>query len=221
MSKAGLSAVIFDMDGVLIDSEPNWQTAELKVFGQLGLNISLEDTLKTTGLRIDQVVEYWYQRQPWDHYDNRATANAIIDQVIADILADGEAMTGVIDALTACKSLGLKVGLATSSSTRLIDAVMQRLNLAEYFDAFCSAEALTWGKPHPEVYLNCANALGVAPERCLAIEDSFNGLIAARAANMHTVVIPAMHEANQAKWAAAHQQLDSLEQLADYLKQVL
>lgn len=217
MSQKILAAVIFDMDGVLIDSEPSWQAAELNVFHQLGLTISLEDTLQTTGLRIDQVVEFWYQRHPWDNYDNRATANAIVDQVAAEILTNGQAMNGVIQALDACKNRGLKIGLATSSSSPLIDAVMQKLAIRAYFDAVCSAESLTFGKPHPEVYLNCAQALDISPTSCLAIEDSFNGLIAARAANMRCAVIPAPHEAKQPRWAAANCQLSNLTELETYL----
>ncbi|MXR67899.1 hexitol phosphatase HxpB [Shewanella sp. JBTF-M18] len=219
MSQINFAAVIFDMDGVLIDSEPSWQAAEYKVLSQLGLPISLSDTQQTTGLRIDQVVDYWYKRHPWEGYDNAATAEAIVQQVADEIIRSGEAMPGVKQALEACKQRGLKIGLATSSPTLLIDAVMQKLAIADKFDAIESAETLALGKPHPEVYLNCAKALDVAPSHCLAIEDSFNGLIAARAANMHTVVIPAPHEASQARWAAAHQQLKSLEEFADYLAQ--
>ena len=217
MSQLNISGVIFDMDGVLIDSEPSWQAAEYHVFRQLGLPISLIDTQQTTGLRIDQVVAYWYQRHPWANYDNQVTSNAIVQQVADEILQNGRPMPGVEAALEACQHLDLKIGLATSSPQVLIDAVMQKLAIAEKFDAIESAENLALGKPHPEVYLNCAKALGLPPQKCLAIEDSFNGLIAARAANMHTVVIPAAHEANQARWAAAHQRLESLADLADYL----
>ncbi|MCE9679899.1 hexitol phosphatase HxpB [Shewanella sp. AS1] len=221
MNPTPLSAVIFDMDGVLIDSEPRWQIAELEVLGKLGVPISLADTLQTTGLRVDQLVEFWYRRHPWSNYDNQATAQAIVDRVAAAILTDGEPLPGVVEALTACQKRGLKIGLATSSPTQLIRAVMQKLAIGHYFDAFCSAESLTWGKPHPEVYLNCAKTLQVAPEHCIAVEDSFNGVIAARAANMHTLVIPAVHESSQARWAAAHQQLEDLTQLNAYLQQCL
>ncbi|WP_108944735.1 hexitol phosphatase HxpB [Shewanella halifaxensis] len=217
MSRSQLKAVIFDMDGVLIDSEPTWQRAIFKVMNELGLNVCMEDMALTTGLRIDQVVEFWYQRSPWNNYNNQQTAQAIVEQVISDISASGQAMKGVNEALIACKNYGLKVGLATSSSSAIVDAVLNKLNIRDYFQAIASAENLQYGKPHPEVYLNCAKALNIDPINCLAIEDSFNGLIAARAANMQTIAIPEPQQASQTKWIIAHHQLDSLCQLAGHL----
>ncbi|ABV85752.1 hexitol phosphatase HxpB [Shewanella pealeana] len=217
MSTPELKAVIFDMDGVLIDSEPVWQIAEYRVLSELGLNISMQDMLLTTGLRIDQVVDYWYARFPWKNYDNQQTAQAIVDQVVSHIAANGEPMKGVLSALNACRERGLKVGLATSSSSDIINAVLNKLEIATYFQAIKSAEHLTYGKPHPEVYLNCAQALNIDPIYCLAIEDSFNGLIAARAANMQTAAIPDPQQADLSKWVVAHKQLNSLEDLPEYL----
>ncbi|CAM4347761.1 hexitol phosphatase HxpB [Shewanella livingstonensis] len=202
-----IKAVIFDMDGILIDSEPAWQLAEQTVLNSFGLNLSLEDVEQTTGLRIDHVVSYWYQRFAWPNYDNTATANKIVNEVVAQINANGVPMQGVIESLNACKRLGFKIGLATSSSSLIIEAVLHKLAIGDYFDAIESAENLAYGKPHPEVYLNCATKLGVAPSQCIAIEDSFNGLIAARAASMQTVAIPAPHTATQTKWVIAHHQL--------------
>jgi HAD superfamily hydrolase (TIGR01509 family) len=202
-----VKAVIFDMDGILIDSEPAWQIAEQTVLNGCGLNLSREEVEQTTGMRIDHVVSYWYQRFPWPNYDNAATATKIVNEVIAQINANGEPMLGVIESLDACKRLGLKIGLATSSSSRIIEAVLHKLTIGHYFDAIESAENLAYGKPHPEVYLNCATGLGIAPSQCIAIEDSFNGLIAARAASMQTVAIPAPHTATQTKWVIAHHQL--------------
>lgn len=215
-----IKAVIFDMDGILIDSEPAWQLAEQTVLNSFGLNLTLEEVEQTTGLRIDHVVSYWYQRFPWPNYDNTATANKIVDEVIAQITTHGKPMKGVIDSLEACRKRGLKIGLATSSSTKIINAVLDKLNIGHYFEALESAENLAFGKPHPEVYLNCASALGVAPSQCIAIEDSFNGLIAARAATMQTVAIPAPHTINQAKWIIAHHQLADASQLPDLLQTV-
>ncbi|ABZ75056.1 HAD-superfamily hydrolase, subfamily IA, variant 3 [Shewanella halifaxensis HAW-EB4] len=217
MSIPELKAVIFDMDGVLIDSEPVWQIAEHKVLTELGLNVSIEDMTLTTGLRIDQVVDYWYARFPWSNDNHQQTAQAIVDQVVSHISADGEPMKGVIQALKACQKHDLKIGLATSSSSDIIHAVLNRLEIGTYFHAINSAEHLAYGKPHPEVYLSCAQALDIDPINCLAIEDSFNGLVSARAACMQTIAIPEAKHAALSKWVIAHQQLNSLEALPDFL----
>ena len=217
MSKPQLKAVIFDMDGVLIDSEPVWQMAIFEVISNLGLNVSMQDMVLTTGLRIDQVVDFWYARSPWENYNNQQTAHAIVDTVVSHITRDGAPMPGVVDALQACQQHQLKIGLATSSSSDIITAVLNRIGIGGYFNAIESAESLTYGKPHPEVYLNCAKALNIDPVSCLAIEDSFNGLIAARAANMQTIAIPEPQHAKLNKWVIAHQQLDNLNALSNFL----
>ncbi|MCF1426771.1 MAG: hexitol phosphatase HxpB [Shewanella sp.] len=213
-----LKAVIFDMDGVLIDSEPLWQRAELDVFSTLGLALTLEDIHITQGLRVDQMVEYWYSRMPWPDYDNHTTSNAIVDAGIQRVMDEGQPMPHAIDALQACKLADMAIGLATSSPMKLVNAVLNKLSIRHFFNAIESAELLQYGKPHPEVYLNCAAKLGVSPNQCLAIEDSFNGLIAARAANMQTLVIPSTEYASQPRWAAAHHQFDSLQRLPELLQ---
>lgn len=217
MTSPQIKAIIFDMDGVLIDSEPSWQKAEYQTMKTLGLPLIYEDTFQTTGLRIDQVVLYWYQRFPWSDYDNAATANAIVNQVVNDILADGVAMKGVLDALKYCRDQGYKIGLATSSSSEIIEAVLNKLHIKHFFDAIQSAEHLAYGKPHPEVYLKCADDLHILPANCLAIEDSFNGLVAARAANMQTIAIPEQKQQAEPKWIIAHHQLTDLTELEGYL----
>ena len=210
MTSLSIQAVIFDMDGVLIDSEPLWQRVEYEVLSALGVPVTIETIQQTTGLRIDQCVDYWYHKAPWADYDNAKVSIAIVDKVAEEILRTGEAMQGVQQAIDYCQAKGLKIGLATSSFYTIIEAVLSKLGLSDKFMAVQSAEGLTYGKPHPEVYLNCAAALGVDPRYCLAIEDSFNGLIAARAANMQTVAIPAPEQRGEAKWVIAHHQADSL-----------
>ncbi|MGI2080672.1 hexitol phosphatase HxpB [Shewanella putrefaciens] len=217
MTSLSIQAVIFDMDGVLIDSEPLWQRIEYDVLSALGVPVTIETIQQTTGLRIDQCVDYWYHKAPWPEYDNANVSQMIIDKVANEILISGEAMQGVNEAINYCQALGLKIGLATSSPTTIIDAVLTKLELREQFMAIESAEKLRYGKPHPEVYLNCAKALGVDPRYCLAIEDSFNGLIAARAANMQTVAIPAIEQRDEAKWVIAHHKAQSLLELPHLL----
>ncbi|MCU8075703.1 hexitol phosphatase HxpB [Shewanella sp. SM29] len=217
MTSLSIQAVIFDMDGVLIDSEPLWQRVEYEVLSALGVPVTVETIQQTTGLRIDQCVDYWYHKAPWPHYDNAKVSQTIVDKVANEILVSGEAMLGVYETIDHCQALGLKIGLATSSPNTIIQAVLTKLDLSEKFMAIESAEHLIYGKPHPEVYLNCAKALDVDPRCCLAIEDSFNGLIAARAANMQTVAIPAPEQRGDAKWIIAHHQAESLLALATIL----
>ncbi|WP_133408320.1 hexitol phosphatase HxpB [Parashewanella tropica] len=217
MSLNEVKAVIFDMDGVLIDSEPVWQRAQLEVFPKYGVPITYEDTLKTTGMRVDLLIEHWYLRYPWADYDNAKVCQQIVSTVIDFIHRDGKPMVGVMDALKFCQQQEFKIGLATSSPMILVDAVLDTLNIRHYFEAIESAETLPYGKPHPEVYLNCAKALGIEPSRCLAIEDSFNGLIAARAASMQTVAIPAEDQQQQSRWVVAHHQLCNLTELSSFI----
>jgi sugar-phosphatase len=102
------------------------------------------------------------------------------------------------------------MGLASSSPVRLIDVVVDQLNIRSYFYRIASAEKLPYGKPHPQVFIDCADALSVRPDQCLVFEDSFNGLIAAKAAKMKCVVVPARGTHAQMKWNAADHVLTSL-----------
>ena len=106
------------------------------------------------------------------------------------IAANAQPLPGVIETLTFLKSKGLKIGLATSSSSRLIRIVLKELAISDFFDFTHSAETENYGKPHPAVYLTVAQKLEVHPTKCLVIEDSFNGVIAGLAAKMKVVCIP-------------------------------
>ncbi|QIZ78560.1 hexitol phosphatase HxpB [Ferrimonas lipolytica] len=208
-----LAAVIFDMDGVLVDSEPMWQRAELAVLPRYGVPLTLADTVATKGLRIDQVVALWYSRHPWQGASIDQVAAEIVDQVAALVRTEGQPLPGVEQAFAVIKANGLPIALATSSPTQLINATLERLQLTEHFQAICSAEALAYGKPHPQVYLNAATALGVAPEQCLAIEDSVNGVIAAKAANMAVVAIPEVAQQQDPRFSIANFNLATLHEL--------
>ncbi|MBW3140401.1 hexitol phosphatase HxpB [Ferrimonas balearica] len=207
-----IQAVIFDMDGVLVDSEPFWQQAELEILCDHGVPLTLEDTLKTQGLRIDQVVGYWYQRHPWSGTSPELVADAILSRVVDLIAQQGEALPGVDSAISLIQQRGWALGLATSSPSRLVEATLSRLGLHSAFAVTCSAEHLRYGKPHPQVYLNAADELRVAPEHAMAIEDSFNGLLAAKAARMTTLAVPDPHHRDDPRFVIADHRLDSLSQ---------
>ena len=205
-----ITAVIFDMDGVLIDSEPFWQESEVDAFGRLGLALTREMCLQTMGLRVDEVVEYWRRRRDFGEAPEGALEDAIVGGVVERILSEGEAKEGAAGAPAFFRARGARVALASSSAYRLIRAVTGRLGLADSFECVYSAEEEEYGKPHPGVYLSTARRLNVAPAECLAIEDSFNGVLAAKAARMRCVAVPEPAQRRDPRFAIADVVLDSL-----------
>lgn len=183
-------AIIFDMDGVLIDSEPLWKIAMEFVFGQYGSTLTHQDFQKTVGLRIDEVIAFWNVHENWGLQDLQIVEDQIIQKLISLIAQNPKPLPGVLDMLDFLQAAPQKIGLATSSSQKLIDTVLKNLEIAHYFDFTYSAEFEPYGKPHPGVYIKVAEALGVQTQRCLVIEDSFNGVIAGLSAKMKVCCIP-------------------------------
>lgn len=185
-----IKAVIFDMDGLLIDSEPLWHEAEIEVFRQVNISLNTQLCLRTTGLRIDQVVDYWYQRFPWEELTKQQIAERIVNRVIELISFKGIAKEGVNYALAFFEQQNIKIALASSSAYRIIDVVLNKLSIRERFQEVYSATEEEYGKPHPSVYITTAKKLQVLPEECLVIEDSLNGVLAGKAARMKCIAIP-------------------------------
>lgn len=205
-------AVIFDMDGLLLDSEDFWQQAEFAEFSALGVPLTLADTKKTVGWRCDYVVQYWYNQAPWHGVTQGEVADRIIDRVIELIKAHGRLMVGAREALELCRQLNLPVALATSSNHRMMRETLKHFQLLPLFDATCSAEFLPYAKPHPQVYLNAAAALGVDPTACVALEDSVTGVIAAKAARMRCIAVPDAAHQQDLRYQIADRQLVSLQE---------
>lgn len=214
-------AVIFDMDGVLVDSEPYWQQAEVKIFDEVGVHLTPDDTETTTGLRIDDVVAYWYERHPWPDRPRKDVQDAIIDEVVRLVRTEGEAMPGVRESVDACISNGLALGLATSSPFPLIDAVLETICAERSFDVVCSAVNEEFGKPHPAVYLTAARRLQFTPGECLVVEDSIFGVEAGKAAGMTVIAVPAPHQFDDSAFEAADYKLKSLVGFPPLLKELL
>jgi sugar-phosphatase len=115
---------------------------------------------------------------------------AVVERVIALVRERGELKPGVEQALSLVQSRGLRTALASSSPSAIIDTVLDRFGLRSAFEIVHSAEGEPYGKPHPGVYLHTAERLGVRPQECLAIEDSPNGVLAAKAAGMRCLAVP-------------------------------
>lgn len=207
-----IRAVIFDMDGLLVDSEPAWRAAEIEVFGALGLHLTEAQCAETTGIRIDEVVRLRRAQRPWPDADEDVIAR-IIDRMVAEMSSNPHPKPGVRHALDFVRAKGLAVAIASSSPWRLIHAVVEALDLD--IETIYSAEDEPLGKPHPGVYLETARRLGVPPLACVALEDSLPGLIAAKAARMRCVAVPEPPNDTDPRFALADVVLPTLGALDD------
>ncbi len=212
-----IQAVIFDMDGLLLDTEPLWGTSMLEVAGKNNIPITREKFRETTGLRIYEVTEHWAAYYPWEGKSAADVAEEILDHIIASARDNATVMSGVIKTLELLKQKGLKIGLASSSPSRMINELVAHFGLTHYFDVITSADVVELGKPHPAVFLHCARSLGVRPTDCMVLEDSVNGMIAAIAARMKVTVIPASHDYNDPRFLLADNKLVSMDDFNELL----
>ena len=205
-----IEAVIFDMDGLLIDSEPLWRMAEKKVFATVDIHLNDEDFDHFMGFKINEVADYWYGKYPWSKKTKVELENEILDELETLIKEQGTVMKGVITLLDFFKNKNISMAIASSSPNRIIQMVVNKLNIRNYFKIIHSAEMEQYGKPHPAVYIHTAKQLNVIEPCCLVFEDSFNGLISAKAARMKTISVPDAKQFDQTRFDIADIKLASL-----------
>ncbi len=208
-----MRAAIFDLDGLLIDSEPIWRRTEVEVFASVGLSLTEAMCEATTGLRIDEVARHWFARAPWEGASCEEVAARIVDRMVERVRAEGEPLPGAREAIDVCARAGLRLAVASSSPERLIRAALERLGVADRFEVIASAEHEPLGKPHPGVFLACAARLGVAPTECVIFEDSLNGVLAAKAARALCIAVPSAIDRADPRFTIADRVLGSLEEL--------
>ena len=205
-------AIIFDMDGLLIDSESLWFEAEKKVLAKVGIDLSYNMFLKTRGLREDEVVDYWYGKYKWITLSKEEVVNEILNRVTDLIEEKGNLLPGARATITLVRNMGCKVALVSSSYIGVIQAVLKKFNFNN-FDCVYSAENEIKGKPDPAVYLTACNKLNVEAKKCLAFEDSVNGVKAAKAAGIVCIAVPAREEKNDERFKIADSIINSLEEV--------
>ena len=169
----------------------------------------------------EDIARHWCKQFALSETKQTEFSDAINQAVIDWIGRNGEPLPGVHGALQWLQNSGLKVALASSSNMQVINAVLDKLNLHDYFISVNSANELEYGKPHPMVYLNTARKLGISPLDCMAIEDSVNGVIAGKAAQMDVVAIPPKVLQGDLRYSIANRQLDSLLELPALLHNIM
>ena len=205
-----MKAAIFDMDGLIIDSEPLWQDAEIAVFGALGVPLTRRMCRETTGLRIDHVVRHWHERFPWQDPSLEDVELEVVESVGELIRQRGTPLPGVNESIEELSAAGYALAVASSSPMRLIRLVLEQLRIAERFSVVHSAESEPQGKPHPAVYSSTMARLGVQPDACIAFEDSVAGVRSAKSAGAFVIAVPDRSERSNPGFAVADAVLESL-----------
>ena len=186
----GLGALLFDMDGLLIDSEPLWFAVETDVMARLGGRWTPADQRALLGSALENSVRYFLERAAVPA-DPAQVAEWMTAGIEAQVRDNGvTVMPGAAALVAEVAASGLPHALVTSSQRRFADAVLARTGLR--FPAVVSGNDVRRGKPDPEPYLLAARRLGVPPARCLVLEDSIAGVGAAEAAGCAVVAVPTL-----------------------------
>lgn len=201
------------MDGVLVDSERHWQLTERSLFREFGIELTDELLVQTRGLRTEEMVAHWNARYNLDSVEPKELMRRYDEMMIETMSTIVPLIDGAREALQFFRDKSLPVALASCSTLAHIEAALNKHDLNKYFIAVISAASKMKGKPHPEVYLHTAKQLNIDPTYCLAIEDSFFGVIAAKAARMKVVAMPDPTEYAQARFGAADMKIRSLHEI--------
>lgn len=181
-------AVIFDMDGVIIDSEPIHSRVKMDTFAHFGLPFDEKDLIHYMG-RTSRVIFEDTLRKFGRTDVTAADMAAYKHDHYLEVLESGEIepVTGSVEFIQRLHAAGIPLALATSSNVRAMNAVLDSFGIRKYFTSILSGGELPESKPHPAIYLISAERLGVKPEDCMVVEDTTNGIRAAKAAGMYCV----------------------------------
>ena len=194
-----IKGVIYDMDGLIINSEPLWKIAIIESFKEIGFDFTFEMCTQTTGMRIDEVVNFWWNKLKWQNFTQKEVISSIEKKMIYLIKYNGELLPGVLDSLKLLNKAQITIALASSSSMTLINTTLDSLKIRKYFQFIHSAEKEIAGKPNPAVFLSTAKSMKILPKNCLVLEDSNAGMLAGLNAKMRTIVIPEQN--SNSDWA--------------------
>jgi len=202
-------AVVFDMDGLLLETEVLWQRAEARLFERHGAQFTFEDKLTVMGTSAAFTGEFFARRLGYPADRAGSLVREVSDLMLAELQAQVEARPGAAELVKRLRGR-VPLALASNSPRFLIDAALLSAGFSDAFDAVVSSEDVALPKPAPDLYLLACKRLGVAPADALALEDTSSGIAAAKAAGMACIAVPQFAETDV---SAADRVIDSLEEL--------
>ncbi len=185
-----IKAVIFDFDGLIIDTETPWFQVFSEIYQEHGAFLPLETWVQCVGADDKLFDPYAYLEQCINKQVDRDLLRELSKQKYASFIKDKSVNPGVLDCLQTAQSLGLKIGLASSSDRKWVEGHLRNLQLFDYFDYLCTKEQVKNVKPDAELYLNVLNRFGITGNEAIALEDSPNGAKAAKRAGIYCVIVP-------------------------------
>ena len=213
------SAIIFDMDGLLVDSEPIWYDIETAMIEQHGYTFTDDVRESTIGLRVDEFSKIIHHHYPKVAPNPEGVAKQVIEAMISVPADKIHPRPGADDIIHYVAEQGIPCAIASSSSQRIIDHFVHMLGWQELIPRTFSAEFMPKGKPAPDIYLHTAQELGIRPEQCLALEDSRAGTQAALAANMTCYTVPDLSHSKLSDFDGVNDNLfGSLHDVLDTIK---
>ncbi|MBW3612891.1 MAG: HAD family phosphatase [Chloroflexi bacterium] len=206
-------AVIFDMDGLLLDTETLWHEAETELFERHGGEFTWEDKMTVIGTSFAFTADYFADRLGRPGEDGPALVHEMVELMHERVKRQVDARPGAVELVERLRALdGVGLGLASNSPRFLLDDALATAGLTDAFEVTVSSDDVEHPKPAPDIYLLACERLGVEPAEALALEDSPSGIAAAKAAGLTCIAVPQFAETDV---AAADRVVDSLEELLD------
>lgn len=212
-----IGAFIFDMDGVIIDSEPIHSRVKLATFAHFGIPFAEADLARYMGRTSGAI--FRETLAACDRQDIKPEEMAAYKQAhYLEVLERGEIapVPGSVELIKALHQAGIPLGLATSSNVRVMNTVLDIFCIRPYFTSILSGGELPESKPHPAIYLLSAQRLGVESQDCVVLEDTTNGIMAAKGAGMYCIAYRNPHSGQQ-DLTLADKVMDSLREVREYV----
>jgi HAD superfamily hydrolase (TIGR01509 family) len=205
-------AVVFDLDGLLLDTETLWHEAEIELFRRHGDEFTWDDKLAVIGTSYDATARYFAQRLGRPSAAGAELVDEMVDLMHERLQREVNGRPGALELVRRLRELPTGIGLAvaSNSSRRLVDTALATAGISDAFDAVITSDDVMHAKPAPDIYLEACRRLGVSPADAVALEDSATGIAAAKAAGMTCIAVPQYAETDV---SAADEVIDSLEAL--------